>query len=169
MPGDRGRQGMFAHRPIQENLSLASMHRRARVRLALGAAAERRAARSMVERLQIKIGSLADPVSTLSGGNQQKVVIGKWLLDRPRVVLLDDPTKGVDVAAKEEIYAIVRGLADDGAVVILNSSDNRELTELSDRVLVLFEGAIAEELSAEAITETRLVSSALRLAPGESL
>ncbi|MBF8189626.1 sugar ABC transporter ATP-binding protein [Nonomuraea sp. K274] len=169
VPGDRGRQGMFAPRSIQENLSLASMHRRARAKLALGAAAERRAARSMVERLRIKIGSLADPVSTLSGGNQQKVVIGKWLLDRPRVVLLDDPTKGVDVAAKEEIYAIVRGLADDGAVVILNSSDNRELTELSDRVLVLFEGAVAEELSAEAITENRLVSSALRLAPGESL
>jgi ribose transport system ATP-binding protein len=169
VPGDRGRQGMFAARPIQENLSLASMHRRARLKLALGAAAERRAARSMVERLLIKIGSLADPVSTLSGGNQQKVVIGKWLLDRPRVVLLDDPTKGVDVAAKEEIYAIVRGLADDGAVVILNSSDNRELTELSDRVLVLFEGAVAEELSAGAITENRLVSSALRLAPGETL
>ncbi|GLW10046.1 ribose import ATP-binding protein RbsA [Microtetraspora sp. NBRC 13810] len=168
VPGDRGRQGMFAARPIQENLSLASMHRRARLRLALGAAAERRAARSMVERLGIKIGSLADPVSTLSGGNQQKVVIGKWLLDRPRVVLLDDPTKGVDVAAKEEIYAIVRGLADDGVVVILNSSDNRELTELSDRVLVLFEGAVAEELSAAAITEKRLVAGALRLTPGES-
>jgi ribose transport system ATP-binding protein len=169
VPGDRGRQGMFAVRPIQENLSLASMHRRARAKIALGAAAERTAARSMVERLRIKIGSLADPVSTLSGGNQQKVVIGKWLLDRPRVILLDDPTKGVDVAAKEEIYAIVRGLAEDGAVVILNSSDNRELTELSDRVLVLFEGAVAEELTAEAISESRLVSSALRLAPGESL
>ncbi|MEV4173827.1 sugar ABC transporter ATP-binding protein [Nonomuraea sp. NPDC049709] len=169
VPGDRDRQGMFASRPIQENLSLASMHRRARMKLALGAATERRAARSMIERLQIKIGSLADPVSTLSGGNQQKIVIGKWLLDRPRVVLLDDPTKGVDVAAREEIYAIVRGLADDGAVVILNSSDNRELIELSDRVLVLFEGAVVEELSATAITEDRLVSSALRLAPGESL
>ncbi|SDU64675.1 sugar ABC transporter ATP-binding protein [Jiangella alkaliphila] len=169
VPGDRGRQGMFAVRPIQENLSLASMHRRATARFALRSAAERRAATSMVERLRIKIGSLADPVSTLSGGNQQKVVIGKWLLDRPRVVLLDDPTKGVDVAAKEEIYAIIRGLAADGAVVILNSSDNRELTELSDRVLVLFEGAVAEELSSEAISESRLVSSALRLAPGESL
>ncbi|SDL41337.1 sugar ABC transporter ATP-binding protein [Nonomuraea jiangxiensis] len=169
VPGDRGRQGMFATRPIQENLSLASMRRRARAGLALGAAAERSAARSMVERLRIKLGSLADPVSTLSGGNQQKVVIGKWLLDRPRVVLLDDPTKGVDVAAKEEIYAIVRGLADDGAVVILNSSDNRELAELSDRVLVLFEGAVVEELSGAAITEGRLVAGALRLAPGESL
>ncbi|WP_053206074.1 sugar ABC transporter ATP-binding protein [Jiangella muralis] len=169
VPGDRGRQGMFAVRPIQENLSLASMRRRATGRLALRAAAERRAATSMVERLRIKIGSLADPVSTLSGGNQQKVVIGKWLLDRPRVVLLDDPTKGVDVAAKEEIYAIIRGLAADGAVVILNSSDNRELTELSDRVLVLFEGAVAEELGADAISERRLVSSALRLAPGEKL
>ncbi|WP_116950417.1 sugar ABC transporter ATP-binding protein [Jiangella endophytica] len=169
VPGDRGRQGMFAVRPIQENLSLASMHRRATARLALRGAAERGAATAMVERLRIKIGSLADPVSTLSGGNQQKVVIGKWLLDRPRVVLLDDPTKGVDVAAKEEIYAIVRGLADDGAVVILNSSDNRELTELSDRVLVVFEGTVVEELDAEAISERRLISSALRLGPGETL
>ncbi|PZG20701.1 sugar ABC transporter ATP-binding protein [Nonomuraea aridisoli] len=169
VPGDRARQGMFASRPIQENLSLASMRRRARMKLALSAPAERRAARSMVERLGIKIGSLNDPVATLSGGNQQKVVIGKWLLDRPRVVLLDDPAKGVDVAAKEEIYAIIRGLAAEGAVVILNSSDNRELTELSDRVLVLFEGAVAEELTAAAITENRLVSSALRLAPGETL
>nr|WP_184830293.1 sugar ABC transporter ATP-binding protein [Jiangella mangrovi] len=169
VPGDRGRQGMFAVRPIQENLSLASMHRRATAKVALRAGTERAAAQTMVERLRIKIGSLADPVSTLSGGNQQKVVIGKWLLDRPRVVLLDDPTKGVDVSSKEEIYAIVRGLAADGAVVILNSSDNRELTELSDRVLVLFEGAVAEELAAEAISESRLVSSALRLAPGEKL
>ncbi|MFI7609991.1 sugar ABC transporter ATP-binding protein [Nonomuraea terrae] len=169
VPGDRARQGMFASRPIQENLSLASMRRRARLKLALSAAAERHAARSMVERLSIKIGSLNDPVATLSGGNQQKVVIGKWLLDQPRVVLLDDPAKGVDVAAKEEIYAIVRGLAAEGAVVILNSSDNRELTELSDRVLVLFEGSVAEELTAASITENRLVSSALRLAPGETL
>ncbi|SDL30084.1 ribose transport system ATP-binding protein [Nonomuraea maritima] len=169
VPGDRGRQGMFASRPIQENLSLASMHRRALGRFALRASSERRAARTMVDRLQIKLGSPADPVSTLSGGNQQKVVIGKWLLDQPRVVLLDDPTKGVDVGAKEEIYAIVRALADDGAIVVLNSSDNRELAELSDRVLVLFEGAVAEELAAAAVTENRLVSSALRLAPGESL
>ncbi|WP_166345747.1 sugar ABC transporter ATP-binding protein [Phytoactinopolyspora limicola] len=169
VPGDRGRQGMFAVRPIQENLSIASMHRRATARLALSQRAERRAARGIVERLNIVIGGLADRISTLSGGNQQKVVIGKWLLNEPRVVLLDDPTKGIDITAKEEVYAIIRELADSGAAVVFNSSDNRELLEMSDRVLVLFEGGVVDELTDAQVTEEDLVASALRLEAGETL
>lgn len=169
VPGDRGRQGMFAVRPIQENLSIASMHRRTFAGLGLRGSVERKAAQRVVERLNIVIGGLAERISTLSGGNQQKVIIGKWLLNEPRVVLLDDPTKGVDITAKEEVYAIVRELADSGAAVIFNSSDNRELLEMSDRVLVLFEGAVVEELTDDQVTEEELVASALRLDAGETL
>lgn len=160
VPGDRGREGTFPQRPIQENLSIASLWRRAKAGIALTIGAERSAAQQMVDALAIKIGSLGDPVSSLSGGNAQKVVIGKWLLNEPDIILLDDPTKGVDVGAKAEIYTIIRNLAARGCAILLNSSEDRELVTLADRVLVFYEGRIVAELSGE-ITEERLVSEAL--------
>lgn len=160
VPGDRGTQGTLPQRPIQENLTIASHRLRSRFGL-LAAGRERAAAQSMVEALAIKMGELSDPVSSLSGGNAQKVVFGKWLLTEPGVVLLDDPTKGVDVGAKAEIYRIIRRLADAGATVIINSSEDRELVTVCDRVLVMFEGAIHAELVGDEITEQRLVQAAL--------
>jgi ribose transport system ATP-binding protein len=165
VPGDRGTQGTLPPRSIQENLTIASLGRRSRAGL-LRAAGERSAARSMVDALAIKIGELGDPVSSLSGGNAQKVVFGKWLLTEPGVVLLDDPTKGVDVGAKAEIYRIVRRLADEGATVVINSSEDRELVTVCDRVLVMFEGAVHAELVGDEITEQRLVQAALRIGEG---
>lgn len=167
VPGDRGTDGLFMIRPIQENLSVVSLGRRLVAKVFISMRAERAAARTVVDQLRIKIGSLADPVTTLSGGNAQKVAIAKWLLNGPRVALLDDPTKGVDVGAKEEIYAIIRGLVADGVAVILNSSDDRELTDLCDRVLVMYEGRIVEELAGERITHDNLVASALRVTPAD--
>ena len=163
VPGDRGSQGLLAQRSIQENLSVVSLGRRAWARFVVIAGRERTAARSMVDALAIKIGRLGDPVSSLSGGNQQKVVLGKWLLAEPRVVLLDDPTKGVDVGAKNEIYALVRDLAASGVAVIFNSSEDRELVALADRVLVLFEGRVDKEIGRADLSVATLVAAALRV------
>ena len=89
------------------------------------------------------------------------MIVAKWLLNKPIIVLLDDPTKGVDVAAKAEIYAIIRQLTDSGATVVLNSSDDRELADIADRVLVMYEGTIWGELKGDEVSYDRLVSSAL--------
>lgn len=163
VPGDRASEGLYSQRSIQENLSTVTLPRRLRAGFIISMTDERRVARQQVEALHIKIGGLDDPVSTLSGGNAQKVVIGKWLPADPQIVLLDDPTKGVDVGAKSEIYSIIRSLTDQGVCVILNSSDDMELTELADRVLVMYEGQIVEELAGEAVTHDNLVAAALRV------
>jgi len=113
--------------------------------------------------LEIKIGDLSDPASTLSGGNQQKVVVGKWLLNQPRIILMDDPTKGVDVGAKAELYKLIRQLTQEGVSVILNSSENMELLGLSHRVLVMYEGAIVDVLAGDDLNENRLVAAAMRV------
>lgn len=168
VPGDRDSQGTFSTRPIQENLSVVSLPGRALGRLGIIPRRERAAARSMLDALRIKIGRLADPISTLSGGNQQKVVIAKWLLAEPQVVLLDDPTKGIDVGAKAEIYALVRRLAADGVAVILNSSEDRELAELADRVAVMFEGRVTAVLEGPGLRVEDLVREAVQVAPHES-
>lgn len=163
VPGDRASQGLMMKRPIIENLAIVSLPERATAGVFLSMKKEQRTAQAEVDRLRIKIGDLQDPVSSLSGGNQQKVVIGKWLLDHPAVVLLDDPTKGVDIGAKAEIYQIIRELTDQGVGVILNSSDDEELLELCDRVLVMYEGRIVEHLVGAEITKDSLVASALRV------
>jgi ABC-type sugar transport system ATPase subunit len=108
----------------------------------------------------VKAGSLAAPAATLSGGNQQKVLLGKWLATQPRVLLLDEPTRGVDVGAKAEIHARVRKLADGGMAVLVVSSELPEVIALSDRVLVMRSGAIAGELAGETATQEAILSLA---------
>lgn len=167
VPGDRGTQGLLMVRPIQENLSIASLKKRLVAGLFISMKSERKAADNEVKQLNIKIGELSDAVSSLSGGNQQKVVIGKWLLNKPRVVLLDDPTKGVDIGSKAEIYSIIRDLASQGVGIVLNSSDDKELLELCDRVLVMYEGKVVDELSGDSVTQDNLVAAALRVGDKE--
>ena len=161
VPGDRDSQGLMSRRSVLENLSIASLPRRVVAGFWVSIGRERSVARQQVERLAIAVGQITDDVRTLSGGNQQKVVLGKWLITEPKVVLLDDPTKGVDVGAKREIYRIVREMTEHGAMVLLNSSDDEELVELCDRVLVMFEGRIREELVGDEITTSALVGSAV--------
>ncbi|GGI03467.1 sugar ABC transporter ATP-binding protein [Egicoccus halophilus] len=163
VPGNRAREGLLPVRPILENLTLASMRGRAVVPGVLSQKRERAAADQAVEQLRIKLGSVNDPVSTLSGGNQQKVVVGKWLLEQPRVVLLDDPTKGIDVAAKDELYEVIARLTEEGVAVILNSSDDEELLGLSHRVLVFYEGRVVDELHRADLSRDRLVASSLQV------
>lgn len=162
VPEDRKTDGLLLPMSVNDNLSLAALERFSRGGL-LRLGAEREAVAAMVRRLAIKVADPELPVGTLSGGNQQKVVIGKWLLNAPRVLLLNDPTRGIDVGTKQEIYALIRALADDGAAVLLYSTDYAELIGCCDRVAVFYGGRVARWLEGEALTEHALVASALNL------
>src|SRR5690348_16346726 len=118
----------------------------------------------MMSLLAIKSFSLDAAVDSLSGGNQQKVVIAKWLIRQPRILLLCDPTRGIDVGTKQEIYQLLRRLADEGAAIVFYSTDYDELIGCCDRVLVLYDGAIKRTLVGSEITERALVASALNIA-----
>jgi ribose transport system ATP-binding protein len=126
-------------------------------------AAEDRAVTEMVRRLHIRLGDSTDAVGTLSGGNQQKVVIGKWLMTRPRLILLNDPTRGIDVGTKQELYALMRELADAGAAILFYSTDYDELIGCCNRVLILYDGRIVRVLEGDEITEHAIVASALNI------
>jgi ribose transport system ATP-binding protein len=121
-----------------------------------------------MELLAIKSHSVDAAVGSLSGGNQQKVVIAKWLVRKPRILLLSDPTRGIDVGTKQEIYQLLRRLADEGAAILFYSTDYDELIGCCDRVLVLYEGRIKKELVGPAITEQNLIASALDLPVGQT-
>ena len=162
IPEDRKTEGLMLPMSVRENLSFASLGRVSRGGV-IDFGAERRAVDEMVKLLAIKAADLDVPVAALSGGNQQKVVLAKWLMTRPRIVLLADPTRGIDVGTKAEIYRLLRRLADEGAAVLLYSTDYAELIGCCDRVLVLYGGRVVRELTGEAITERALVSSALNM------
>jgi ribose transport system ATP-binding protein len=105
----------------------------------------------------------------LSGGNQQKVVLAKWLMTKPRVLLLNDPTRGIDVATKQELYTLLRQLAAEGVAVLLYSTDYEELIGLADRVLIMYEGRIARTLAGDEISEHAIVASSLNVPTNVSL
>ena len=139
---DRRGQGLVLGMSVGHNLTLAALRGLSRVGF-VRRGRDATEARGLVERLAVRTPTLATPVRQLSGGNQQKVVVGKWLLTRPSVLLLDEPTRGVDVGAKAEIHALVRSLADEGAAVIMVSSEAPEIMAMSDRVLVMREGVVS--------------------------
>ena len=158
VPGDRHRQGLFIGQSIEENLDYPSACVRRRPWI-LPFAEIRRRALEIIGRLGIKTSGPTQEVAALSGGNQQKVVIGKWLPLATKVLLLSDPAKGVDVHAKREIYAAVEGLAADGAGVLLYASDFQELLSMCDRVLVVYDGRIVGEFAGETMTEFNLLAA----------
>lgn len=159
VPGDRGREGLLPIRSILENLHLPSWRRYG---LLLGLDRARQDAESISRDLRLVMPSLEAPVSRLSGGNAQKVVLGKWLLQQPKVLLLNDPTKGVDVGAKGELYQLLDKMRRAGTAIILYSSDDEELLSLCDRVLVFQDGRICADLSGQSLTRTELVSASMR-------
>jgi len=165
-PEDRKTDGLMLPISVRDNLSFAALPRLFPSGLIAGAA-EDAACAVQVQQLAIKAPALDDAVGTLSGGNQQKVVIGKWLMTGPRTVLLCDPTRGIDVGTKQEIYALLRRLADAGACVVLYSTDYAELIGCCDRVAVFREGRIAAWLQGEALTEHALIASALGVAEAQ--
>lgn len=158
VPGERGREGLLLIRSILENFLLPSWRKYGPL-LRLGAA--RQDAGEMSNSLSLKMAGLDEPVSSLSGGNAQKVVIGKWLLRNPRLLMLDDPTKGVDVGTKAEFYKLLAQLCDEGKSVLLYSSDDEELVGLSDRILVMHDGKIRAELEGSSLTTANLIAASL--------
>ena len=150
LPEDRKHEGLVLSMSIQENLSLPTLARRG---CRLDRSYEAEVAARSVEELGIACSGVAQEVGSLSGGNQQKVVLGKWLAAAPKVLLLDEPTRGVDVGARAEIYRRLDQLAAQGLAVLFVSSELEEVLQLADRVLVLRDGAVQGELCAERRTE----------------
>ena len=130
----------------------------------IDSAGETRVVREMIDLLDIHTAGTDAPAGSLSGGNQQKVVIAKWLMAEPRIILLNDPTRGIDVGTKQEIYVLLRRLAELGAAIVFYSTDYDELIGCCDRALVLYDGAIKRVLSGAEITERALIMSALNIA-----
>ncbi len=165
VPEDRKTEGLMLAMSIADNLTIASLGDFASGPF-IDRAKERSAIEGGIERLRVKIGAAQDAVSTLSGGNQQKVVIAKWLMTNPRVILLNDPTRGIDVGTKQELYRLMRELADQGAAILFYSTDYDELIGCCDRVAIMYDGRIVRELSGADITETNIVASSLNIAQG---
>jgi rhamnose transport system ATP-binding protein len=159
VPEDRRQQGLVMDMSIQENVALASLSRIGRAGL-VTAGSERRFAADWVARLQVKYGRLADPVSRLSGGNQQKVVLARWLGRKPTVLIVDEPTRGIDIATKAEVHALLGELAASGVAVLVISSELPEVLRLGDRILVLREGRLAAEFDRADATEENLMAAA---------
>ncbi len=158
VPGDRNREGLLPIRPILENLQLPNWRRYGMPLRMKRAEAD---ADAVVTDLAIKLDSLAEPVANLSGGNAQKVVIGKWLLRDPQLLLLDDPTKGVDVNAKAEFYRLLARLQADGTTILFHSSDDAELLGLCERVIVMQDGRVTATLEGETLDQAHLVAAAM--------
>jgi ribose transport system ATP-binding protein len=157
---DRKAEGLIMGLSLRENMALPSLQRRAGWGI-IRHKEEKLKVSNICRKLKIKTASIEDDVFYLSGGNQQKVVIGKWLLAAPRILICDEPTRGVDVGAKMEIYAHLRDLADQGLAIILVSSELPEIIGMSDRILVMRDGKIACELDAAGAGEEKILAAAL--------
>jgi ribose transport system ATP-binding protein len=157
---DRKRDGLVLMRSVRDNIALPILRQLARLGL-VHAARETAAADDAVRSLQIRTPSVAQQAQHLSGGNQQKVVLAKWLATGARILFLDEPTRGVDVGAKQEIYALINSLAEAGVAIVLMSSDLVEVIGLSDRVLVMREGRIAGEFARADVSAERVMACAV--------
>ncbi|WP_310716150.1 sugar ABC transporter ATP-binding protein [Streptomyces lydicus] len=166
VPEDRKGQGLVLDASLQDNLTLARLDRDTRGGL-VDRSAQRRSAAAVAEQLKVRMSGLAQPARTLSGGNQQKLVIGKWLLADTRLLILDEPTRGIDVGAKVEIYQLINELTASGRAVLMISSDLPEVLGMSDRVLVMSQGRLAGELSGDEATQDAVMELALQ-PPGGS-
>jgi rhamnose transport system ATP-binding protein len=159
VPEDRRAQGLVMDLSIARNTGLASLARLRRGVLIRGAD-ERRLAADWAARLRLKFARLSDPASALSGGNQQKLVLAKWLARRPSVLIVDEPTRGIDVATKAEVHRLLSDLAGQGVAILMISSELPEVLGMADRVLVMHEGRLSAELSHEDASEERVMFAA---------
>jgi rhamnose transport system ATP-binding protein len=159
VPEDRQQQGAILAMSIRENITLASIASYAKG-LFVSRASEREATRKLGHRLDVRAASWEQLLGELSGGNQQKVVIAKWLALRPKVIILDEPTKGIDVGSKAAVHDFIGELAEDGLAVILISSELPEIMGLADRVIVMQEGRIVAEFARDAWSAEAIVSAA---------
>lgn len=159
VPEDRGLQGAVKGLPIFQNVTLPSLARTSRAGF-LRLAEEFALARDYTQRLDLRAASLDQDIALLSGGNQQKVVIAKWLATKPRIIILDEPTKGIDIGSKAAVHDFMSELAGQGLAVIMVSSEIPEVLGMSDRVIVMREGRIAGEFAGKAMTPENLVRAA---------
>jgi ABC-type sugar transport system ATPase subunit len=160
VPEDRQHLGLVLPMTVAANLSMAVLPKMTRAGL-LASGKENALAGEMIRDLRVKTASSRVPAETLSGGNQQKLVIGKWLATKPRVLILDEPTRGVDVGAKAEIYKLIREMASGGMAVIVISSDLPEVLLLSDRIVVMRQGRVAGELLRHEATQEKVLALAM--------
>jgi len=163
IPEDRKTEGLMLPMSVRDNLSFAALGALSHWGVVDGAA-ERDAVERIVRLLAVRTEGIDGPAGSLSGGNQQKLVIGKWLMMAPRILLLNDPTRGIDVGTKQEMYQLMRQLAGAGAAILFYSTDYDELIGCCDRVLVMYDGAIKRELIGAEINEHALISHALNIA-----
>ncbi len=160
VPEDRKTEGLLLGMSVRDNLTLSILDRIAHFGI-LRPSAERRPAEKSVRQLTVRTAGINAPVGALSGGNQQKILLGRWLLTDPRILLFYDVTRGVDVATKHEIYELMNRLVSEGRAILVYSSDAQELAELCHRVLVMRDGRIAAELTAPDITAEHIVAAAV--------
>jgi ribose transport system ATP-binding protein len=161
LPADRKAGGGFMVRPVMENVAVASWSRMAAFRQFISRRAEAKAYRRWHDKLSIR--SRNDPrqtMGTLSGGNQQKVLLARWLERSSRVLVLIEPTRGVDVGARQDIYRALRTLTAEGVAVLISTSDYEEAVQVADRVYVMVKGAVVDDLTGDAVTTTRLLAAA---------
>ncbi len=163
VPEDRGTQGAIKGLPIFQNISLPSLKETSKNGF-LRLAEEFKLARDYTQRLDLRAAALDQDIGELSGGNQQKVVIAKWLATKPRVIILDEPTKGIDIGSKAAVHEFMAELAAEGLAVIMVSSEIPEVLGMSDRVIVMREGRIAAEFNREEMTPEQLVRAAAGIA-----
>lgn len=156
---DRKRLGLFANMTVRENITMCTLGEATRAGLVNGGR-ERAMAQGMVDKLNVRTSGVNASITNLSGGNQQKTIIGRWLLVKPKVLLLDDPTRGVDVGAKAELYRLMDQLCREGLGIIVTSSELPELLTLCDRILVLCEGRLTGEFTRQDATEQRIMEAA---------
>jgi ABC-type sugar transport system ATPase subunit len=159
-PEDRKREGLFLPRSVGENISISILERLRRFRF-MRFGRERRLVDELIERLSVRTPSASQEISKLSGGNQQKAVLARWLARRPRLLILDEPTRGVDVGAKAEIYRLIHDLAGEGMAILFISSELPEVLGVSDRILVMQNGRLTGELDASEATEQAVLALAM--------
>ncbi|MEZ6137967.1 MAG: sugar ABC transporter ATP-binding protein [Pirellulaceae bacterium] len=156
---DRKRLGLFSHSNVRENISLCALDSLSAAGV-VSSRLERAATEAQVQRLRIKTDTVAASINSLSGGNQQKCIIARCLLTQPKILLLDDPTRGIDVGAKAELYRLMEQLAADGMAILVTSSELPELLTVSDRILVLSEGVLTAEFSRAEASEEKIMEAA---------
>jgi len=163
-PEDRKQHGLVLPMSVRENASLPSLERDQKLGF-LDHSAEEKIADTAVEQMKVKTPHIEQPVRFLSGGNQQKIVLGKWLAMNPKLLMLDEPTRGIDIGAKREIYKLMEKLATQGIAILFVSSEMEEVLGMADRVYVMHEGRISGELKKEEMSE----ESIMQLATGGNL
>ncbi len=160
IPEDRHRAGLFVEMTIRENVTLPSLNKYSVAGL-INRSDERRSATDVCQRLRVKAGSVEERVLNLSGGNQQKVVLARWLSLNPKVLIFDEPTRGIDVGAKAEIYQLMHDLVDNGVAIMMVSSEMEEVLGVSDRVAVMHEGSITGILDRKDCSEEAIMQLAM--------